>query len=92
MESEWEQRCERCGRCCYEKDFYRGEVYYTTEPCEYLDLATRQCKVYARRHERRPGCAPLSPEVLVMGVLPHDCPYVRELKDYKAPRPAEEEE
>jgi len=92
MDNSWEKRCEKCARCCYEKEFFRGEIYYTDQPCEYLDLETGLCSVYERRHELRPGCAPLSPEVLVLGVLPADCPYVRDLDDYKAPHPAEETE
>lgn len=92
MDDQWEQRCEKCGRCCYEKEFYQGEVYYTDEPCEFLDLTTNTCKVYEARHEVRPGCAPLTPEVLVMGVLPGDCPYVRDIDDYPAPHPAEDEQ
>ena len=67
MDKAWEKRCRRCGRCCFEKDFYEGEVHYTDEPCEFLDLQTRECLVYARRHELRPGCAQLTPEVLGMG-------------------------
>ena len=91
MNEEWENRCRRCGRCCYEKDFYKGGVYYTDEPCEYLDLETKTCLVYARRHEVRPGCAPLSPEVLVMGILPADCPYVCDLEGYQAPHMPEDD-
>lgn len=92
MDNNWEERCERCARCCYEKEFYQGEIYYTSQPCEYLDVETKSCTVYERRHELRPGCAPLSPEVLVMGVLPADCPYVKNIENYHAPHMAEEEE
>jgi hypothetical protein len=94
MNSEqWEARCRRCGRCCYEKIDYEGEIYYTDEPCEYLDLQTRLCTIYdQRRHQIREGCAPLTPEVLKMGALPADCPYVEGIEDYRAPHPFEEEE
>jgi uncharacterized cysteine cluster protein YcgN (CxxCxxCC family) len=82
---EWEALCQRCGRCCYEKVDFEGQVYYTQMPCEFLDIATRQCKVYSERFRRRHGCVPLSPENLKAGVLPADCPYVQEIEDYKAP-------
>ena len=92
MDKAWEKRCRRCGRCCFEKDFYEGEVHYTDEACEFLDLQTRECLVYARRHELRPGCAQLTPEVLGMGVLPADCPYVSDIENYPAPRMPEEDD
>lgn len=85
MNETWEARCLRCGRCCFEKELYEGEVYYTGEPCEFLDLQTRLCSVYAQRHERRPGCVPLTPKVLAMGVLPADCPYVSDREGYHSP-------
>ncbi len=83
---EWEQKCRRCGRCCFEKLDLDGEILYTDEPCEYLDPATRLCSVYPQRHTARPGCAPLTPEHLAMGILPADCPYVDGLPNYRAPR------
>ncbi|HKK00887.1 MAG TPA: hypothetical protein VJ955_01860 [Desulfuromonadales bacterium] len=94
MNSEqWEARCRRCGRCCYEKIDFEGEIYYTDEPCEYLDLKTRLCTIYdRRRHQIRSGCASLTPEVLKMGALPADCPYVEGIENYPAPHPFEEEE
>lgn len=91
-DQDWEQRCRRCGRCCYEKIEYEGAVFYTDIPCEYLDLSTRRCRVYARRHQVRPGCAPLTPEVLRSGILPADCPYVDDIGDYQAPTPWSDEE
>ena len=82
---EWEDLCRRCGRCCFEKIEFSGRVYYTRVPCEFLDLQTRQCRVYPVRSRRRPGCVPLTPEVTAGGYLPADCPYVTEVKDYSAP-------
>ncbi|ORJ63310.1 hypothetical protein [Geothermobacter hydrogeniphilus] len=83
--SRWEQICRRCGRCCYEKIEFEGEVYYTDQPCPYLDLETRLCTVYDRRSRVKPDCMPLSPRVLGMGVLPDDCPYVAGRDNYPAP-------
>lgn len=89
---DWEEKCRRCGRCCYEKIEYEGEIFYTDQPCEFLDLHTRQCTVYPERHRRRPGCAPLTPKHLRQGILPGDCPYVAEIPGYRAPHLFEEEE
>lgn len=89
---EWEARCRRCGRCCFEKVEYRGEVFYTDTPCQHLDPKSRTCRVYPRRHELRPGCAPITPEVLRRGILPADCPYVADIVDYVAPASWPDEE
>lgn len=81
----WDERCRRCGRCCYEKVIFKGEIYYTPTPCEYLDPQSRQCTVYPDRHRLRPGCAPLTARNLRQGILPADCPYVADISDYPAP-------
>lgn len=81
----WEGKCRRCGRCCFEKIDFNGAIYYTNEPCAMLDLDTRLCTVYRERHERRPGCMALTPEMLQRGILPADCPYVADITDYRAP-------
>ncbi len=77
--------CERCGRCCYAKLIINGEIVYTPFPCPYLDEATRLCTVYERRHEVNPECLPVEMGIR-LGVFPADCPYVRDLPDYVAPR------
>jgi uncharacterized cysteine cluster protein YcgN (CxxCxxCC family) len=78
--TEWESLCERCGRCCYEKYEYRGQFFYTSTPCEFLDLQHLDCRVYDQRQEKQPECTCLSPELVQSGVLPADCPYVIYLK------------
>jgi uncharacterized cysteine cluster protein YcgN (CxxCxxCC family) len=87
----WEARCRRCGRCCYEKIEFEGEVYYTDIPCEMLDPQTRLCRVYAARQTVRPGCVPLTPRLVRRGLLPPDCPYVADLADYRPPHLGDEE-
>ncbi|TYP00106.1 hypothetical protein EDC39_101266 [Geothermobacter ehrlichii] len=82
----WEALCERCGRCCFEKIEYEGEVYYTDRPCPHLDPETRLCRVYDQRHRIHPECVPLDETILDMGVLPGDCPYVRGRTGVKHPR------
>jgi len=88
---EWEDRCRRCSRCCYEKVEYEGEIYYTEVPCERLDLSTRLCTVYERRSEVVAGCAVLTEEIVRRGFLPPDCPYVDGIEGYKSPHLADEE-
>ncbi len=81
----WESLCRRCGRCCYEKIEYQGTIYYTDQPCEFLDLETCLCRVYEERETRRPGCVRLTRDHLARGFLPAYCPYVAGLEDYPAP-------
>lgn len=76
MDRDWEKICQRCGRCCYEKIEFEGEIYYTDEPCQYLDLKTHLCRVYPQRCMVRPGCVALTPELVRQGLLPADCPYI----------------
>ena len=73
----WEGICERCGRCCYEKYDYRGKIYYTDTPCQYLDTTTNLCRIYRQRSKLHPECAQLTPELVKAGILPSDCPYVK---------------
>jgi len=81
----WEDKCRRCGRCCYEKVEYEGEIYYTRIPCCKLDLQTRLCTVYENRTVEVPGCVSLTPDIVRKGFLPRDCPYVDRMLDYHPP-------
>jgi uncharacterized protein len=81
----WEERCQRCARCCYEKVEFEGEIYYTETPCDKLDLATRLCTVYADRQQARPGCVALDRHLVRQGFLPADCPYVQGIAGYTPP-------
>ena len=71
----WEEICERCGRCCYEKIEYRERIFYTNKPCPYLDIAGKRCRIYQQRDRLQPDCVRLTPELIAAGVLPADCPY-----------------
>ncbi len=73
----WDSICERCGRCCYEKYEYRGKIFYTDTPCQYLDTRTNLCRIYENRREIYPDCVKLTPRLVKAGILPDDCPYVR---------------
>jgi len=83
--AEWEEICQRCGRCCYEKLDDRGKIIYTRIPCDRYDPETRLCTVYDNRSQLRPDCLPLTPEVVAAGFLPADCPYVVGVENYPAP-------
>jgi uncharacterized cysteine cluster protein YcgN (CxxCxxCC family) len=82
---DWEDVCLRCGRCCFEKLEFEGQIYYTDTPCEKLNLATGLCTVYVDRVTARPGCTPLTPAILHKGILPADCPYVAGIETYLPP-------
>lgn len=75
---DWEAICTKCGKCCYEKvDLGAGEIRYTDEPCQYLDLETNLCKIYNERHELEPDCISLTEELVrTLGWLPEDCAYL----------------
>ena len=77
--------CEKCGRCCYAKLILDGEVVYTPFPCPHFDEDTRLCTVYGRRREANPHCLTVEMGIR-LGVFPPDCPYVRDIPDYKPPR------
>jgi uncharacterized cysteine cluster protein YcgN (CxxCxxCC family) len=81
----FENVCQRCGRCCSAKVIIHDEVHYTPFTCRYLDSRTRSCTVYRRRHEVNPDCLSLE-EGILLGVFPGDCPYVRDIRGYSAPK------
>ena len=75
----WDALCKRCGQCCFEKiENERGTIFYTQTPCRYLDVVSRQCKVYDRRATINPTCIKLTPELLQqLRWLHPDCGYRR---------------
>lgn len=82
---EWEEICQHCARCCYEKLDYDGQIFYTTKACMHLDTDLNCCRIYGQRSELHPECVHLTPELVTAGVLPADCPYVAGIGDYQAP-------
>jgi len=73
----WEQHCEKCGLCCFEKiEEEDGTIFFTATPCRYLDVVTRKCKIYPRRFEIYPECIQLT-ETLVRKLtwLHDECGY-----------------
>jgi uncharacterized cysteine cluster protein YcgN (CxxCxxCC family) len=78
---EWESLCERCGTCCFEKiEDESGAIFFTAIPCRYLDVTTRNCRIYDRRFEIYPDCIKLT-EALVkeLNWLHDNCGYRKAL-------------
>jgi len=87
-EQEWESLCERCGLCCFEKfEEDDGTIFFTQTPCRYLDITTRQCKIYDRRFEIYPTCVKLTAELVrEIRWLHDDCGYRKALGLRNPPR------
>jgi uncharacterized cysteine cluster protein YcgN (CxxCxxCC family) len=73
----WDALCKQCGRCCFEKiEDERGNIFYTQTACRFLDVISRECKIFERRFEINPSCVKLTPElVATLSWLPRDCGY-----------------
>lgn len=86
---EWEALCTHCGKCCYDKVWSGNRLLLLTSPCSFLDTGAERCTCYDERFEREPLCMPIDHEIILMGGLPEDCPYVAELPGYKGPIPVD---
>lgn len=65
VKASWESLCNRCGLCCFEKiEDENGTIFFTATPCRYLDVTTRECKIYDRRFKINPDCIHLTPELV----------------------------
>lgn len=85
----WEMLCKRCGLCCFEKiEDEHGTIFFTSTPCRYLDVVTRECRIYPRRFEIYPQCIQLT-ETLVreLSWLHDDCGYRKALGVTNARKP-----
>lgn len=76
-DKDWDSRCKQCGSCCFEKiEDERGNIFYMQSACRYLDVDSRQCKIFERRFEINPSCVKLTPELVsTLRWLPPDCGY-----------------
>ncbi len=79
--AEWESLCEQCGLCCFEKiEDEDGTIFFTATPCRYLDVVSRECKIYDRRFEICPECVKLTEELVrEIRWLHDDCGYMKAL-------------
>jgi uncharacterized cysteine cluster protein YcgN (CxxCxxCC family) len=77
-EQGWEELCHQCGDCCFEKlESDEGTIFFTQTPCRYLDISSRQCKIYDRRFAINPDCIKLTPELVRKLSWLHDgCGYI----------------
>ena len=77
MKKDWEDICQRCGLCCFEKWIdERDRIITTSVPCRHLDIVTRECRVYHKRFAVGEGCVKLTPEVVAtVNWLPELCAY-----------------
>ena len=82
---EWEALCTHCGKCCYDKVWKGKRLLLLKSPCGFLDTGNNRCTCYPDRFEREPLCMPIGPEIIEMGGLPEDCPYVQGLPGYRGP-------
>ncbi|MEA5113383.1 MAG: YcgN family cysteine cluster protein [Geobacteraceae bacterium] len=81
LRQDWESLCNKCGLCCFEKiEDEHGTIFFTSTPCRYLDVVTRECKIYPRRFEIYPECMQLT-ETLVreLSWLHDECGYRKAL-------------
>lgn len=74
---QWEDLCHRCGECCFEKKLGRkGTVITTAVPCRFLDIHSRNCRIYHQRLQAEEDCIKLTPEILPdLDWLPKNCAY-----------------
>lgn len=77
QQEDWEKLCNRCGLCCFEKiEDESGAIFFTSTPCRYLDVVTRECRIYQRRFEIYPECVKLTEEMVrELNWLHDDCGY-----------------
>ena len=73
----WEALCRRCGQCCFEKTAKKSGGYRVSQKsCRFLDIHSRQCRVYHKRLATGEECLKLTPErVAEADWLPADCAY-----------------
>lgn len=78
--ADWDNLCDRCGRCCYEREVDEdGTVIVNyAAPCEFLDEEARLCRVYENRFAECSRCHKLTVwHALFSRHLPPSCAYVR---------------
>ncbi len=87
LTEQWEQICQKCGKCCFDKVVKNGiAVINYDSPCQFLKFIGRkaQCSVYTDRFNKCEKCLTV-PEVIQKKGLPSSCPYVKSVPLYKAP-------
>ena len=85
-DAEWEQICDRCGKCCLVK-IGVWHTRFTKIACPLLDICTGLCKNYTNRWDNVPECIKLTPENIkkCKKWLPKTCAYLWLLKKHTLP-------
>lgn len=76
----WEDVCDRCGLCCYEREISDDGVQAVnlSAPCEFLDTECNLCTAYEDRFVLCDRCHKITPrDVLSRYTLPPTCAYKR---------------
>lgn len=84
--NDWDSLCNRCGKCCYIRAVSKsGEVVVDySSPCEFLDTATQQCRVFENRFTKCAHCGKVNMfHALFNPSMPPDCAYVRTFRLWK---------
>ena len=79
-DEEWEALCDGCAQCCRLRfrDSGSNQVVATTLVCALLDIPSRRCTKYPKRHELVPDCVELTPTTArTFDWLPETCAYRR---------------
>lgn len=82
----WDDICDRCGRCCFERELDDdGDVLINyAAPCEFLDPETRLCTVYETRFRACDRCGRVTLwAALADPLLPEGCAYVRRFRKWR---------
>ncbi len=90
----WDDLCNRCGRCCYSRSVTaRGEVIIHYEcPCQYLDTEKKTCRVFDRRFKTYSSCQKVNLfRALFHRSLPTECAYAKTFRLWKKNEFAEHE-
>lgn len=83
-QSEWEQLCDGCARCCLlkiEEDEPAPDgqpvIHFTRVSCRFLNRASARCSVYRRRQKKMPDCVVMDIHNLPTALhwIPSTCAY-----------------
>ncbi len=77
-QSEWEQLCDGCAKCCLHKveDEDTNIIYGTNVVCQYLNIEACQCSEYSKRSILVPDCVTLDINNLEqVYFMPSTCSY-----------------
>ncbi len=82
----WDDICDRCGRCCFEREVDEdGDVVVDyAAPCEFLNTETRLCTVYEDRFRACDRCGQVSIFTALFDPrLPEGCAYARTFRKWR---------